>query len=180
MWPCPSVVVVVAAATLAVIFGFQVVSVVSAPVLATTNNTMVVSQTLLAGPCVDGRGVQVGAQAKWSTGCNKIVCHAESSGNYTVTHGCRTFEPSENPDSVNCVVVSETSLAYPGCCPKLQCGAASPRTTPNPLGCYDLSSSSTCLIWKKLSSNCTLTNAYVYNFTLTYCRSTCGFCSVSG
>ncbi|XP_076462641.1 uncharacterized protein LOC143294994 [Babylonia areolata] len=143
----------------------------------TTNVTMVVEKTLISGPCMDSNNAIVGDQAEWSTGCNKIVCHEEPSGNYTVTHGCRDLVPSENPDDLNCITIENTNAAYPDCCPYLDCGSASGLSTIDPTACVDVSKTSSCLIWKELTNNCTDTTAFVYNLTLVYCRYTCGYCS---
>jgi len=147
-----------------------------------TTEAMVVQQTLLSGRCTDGSGVVRQDLEEWTSSsgsCDRIVCHVEPSGNYTVTHSCRPIEPNENPDQANCAWISNTTATYPNCCPKLSCSLATALTTVDPTTCYDLADSNSCQVWQNITSNCTVPSAQlsgVYNYTQTYCRRTCGIC----
>ncbi|XP_025111352.1 uncharacterized protein LOC112574470 [Pomacea canaliculata] len=141
-----------------------------------TNKTMIVSQRAVSGPCVNSGGVVVSDLAEWSTGCNKIVCHVQLTGNFTVTHGCPGYEPSQNPDSQNCQYIQHDSLPYPDCCPTLKCGVASLLTTLASSACVDLHTPRVCQIWASMTNNCTDTTAPAYNFAVAFCNSTCRLC----
>ncbi|KAL8600729.1 hypothetical protein ACOMHN_057317 [Nucella lapillus] len=142
---------------------------------------MVVGKSLIVGACVNNVGNTVGDEDEWFSGCSKIVCHVEASGNYTVTHGCRDLVPSENPDTTNCNILENTGATYPACCPYLECGSAPGYSTLSPTACLDRSPQNACNIWKALTSNCTKSTAKAHNFTQVYCRASCGICTpVSG
>ncbi|RUS76238.1 hypothetical protein EGW08_016011 [Elysia chlorotica] len=138
---------------------------------------MIVSKELITGACVDNTGVERADLAEWTSSagaCDKVVCHVEPSGNYTVTHDCRPREPYENPDSVNCEWISNSSATYPDCCPELSCSTATPLSTIDPLLCYDLASTFACGFWYNITGGCNDTSAFMYNVSQVYCRDTCG------
>jgi len=156
--------------------------VIAAPVtFSGTSESMVVQQTLLTGRCVDGSGTARNDLDEWTTSagsCDRIVCHVEPSGNYTVTHSCRPIEPSENPDQTNCAWISNPANTYPDCCPKLSCSLGTALTTVAPGTCLDLADNSSCTIWQTITNNCTdaSTSPIIYNYTRTFCNRTCGNC----
>ncbi|XP_012943014.1 uncharacterized protein LOC101859128 [Aplysia californica] len=150
----------------------------SAPLLF-TQEPMIVSQEYLSGTCVDSTGAERSDLEEWTStsgACDRIVCHVEPSGNYTVTHSCRPREPAENPDTTNCVWETDSLVAYPDCCPKLSCGAASVLTTVDPTSCFDIASAFACGVWANLTTNCTDMSVDVFNYSQVFCRSTCGIC----
>ncbi|KAK3782494.1 hypothetical protein RRG08_061725 [Elysia crispata] len=152
---------------------------VRAAPLVFVEEPMIVSKELLTGACVDNVGVQRADLANWTSSagaCDMVVCHVEPSGNYTVTHNCRPREPYENPDSVNCEWISNSSATYPDCCSELSCGTATPLSTIDPLLCYDLSSAFACGFWYNITNGCNDTSAFMYNISQVYCRDTCGLC----
>jgi len=176
--PAPSWELLFLAVLCAAMLGIAPPGARSTPVLF-TSETQIVSQQLLTGVCLDSSGAERADLTEWSSSsgaCDKIVCHVEPSGNYTVTHECRQTEPSENPDTTNCVWVTNTTASFPDCCPQLDCSQASALTTIDPLTCYDLASSFACTTWQNATNNCTDTLIDVYNYTQVYCRNTCGLC----
>lgn len=144
-----------------------------------TEEPMIVSQDLISGVCTDSTGIERGDLEEWTStpgACDKVVCHVEPSGNYTVTHNCRPTEPNENPDTTNCVWQTDSTAAYPDCCPQLSCAAASLLSTIDPLSCYDLASHWACSVWYNLTVGCTDAGHTAYNYTQTFCRKTCSLC----
>lgn len=163
---------------LAVITSGPSLKVRAAPLLFVAE-PMIVAKELLSGVCVDNLGAERGDLEQWTStagACDLVVCHVEPSGNYTVTHTCRPREPYENPDSVNCEWVSNTTATYPDCCPELSCGTSLPLSTVDPLLCYDLASTFACEFWYNITKGCNDTTAFMYNTSQVYCRDTCGLC----
>ncbi|KAL5017666.1 hypothetical protein ScPMuIL_007255 [Solemya velum] len=97
--------------------------------------------------------------------------------NYIVEQRCYPITNNDIPDKDNCREVANTSLPFPGCCPEVQCDSATPMTTISPSVCLDRSPSTSCEIWRNLTNGCVPgVMDSVYNITLEYCKSTCGFC----
>ncbi|KAJ8306480.1 hypothetical protein KUTeg_017025, partial [Tegillarca granosa] len=94
---------------------------------------------------------------------------------------CYPITGDDNPDAGNCQEVSNTTLSFPDCCPKLECATASPLTTVAPTGqcddyktCYDRSNSYSCGIWYNMTNGCQLgVDDLIYNITTISCRKTC-------
>lgn len=160
------------------------ISLTSAGFVFDPNNVpLEVSKTELAegSGCEDANGAPQSHQDSWTSAvnaCDHVMCWEGTLRNYTILSQCKQLGVQENPDPSNCHEVSNSSLAWPDCCPSLQC-AANNYVAPTTAPCDDGGDTDACVIWKDHFQACDENNVTIpilYNITSVYCNKTCGFC----
>ncbi|KAL3869127.1 hypothetical protein ACJMK2_041845 [Sinanodonta woodiana] len=128
--------------------------------------------------CTDSFGNIKHHMEEWSSGaCDNFVCYVAVSGSYVIEEICTPDRT--NVDSMNCHYVSNNAFLFPDCCPELKCISGKEIATVNPSNCSDLSTTYACEVWKNYTGCTTSTDPKIlrlYNFTVDYCRKTCGYC----
>ncbi|KAK3583244.1 hypothetical protein CHS0354_015425 [Potamilus streckersoni] len=153
---------------------------VKSQVFAMTQKAKIVHKVeLLAGAhCTDSFGSIKNHMDEWSSGaCDNFVCYMTVSGSYVVEEICTSDRT--NVDFMNCDYVSKTARLFPDCCPELKCKNGTEIATVDPSNCYDRSTTYACEVWKNYTGCMTSTDPNIvrlYNFTVDFCRKTCGFC----
>ncbi|KAK3090286.1 hypothetical protein FSP39_010633 [Pinctada imbricata] len=144
---------------------------------------VVVKQKLpISDECTDHTGSTVGDLNTWPSSagsCDQNQCRHGVTFKFVLTYSCPSVSTGgENPDSVNCYEVADTSLSFPGCCPSIACNSSATTTTAAPSTCYDLSTEFACSVWYNMTQGCQSgVDGYgdrIYNYTVDFCNKTCG------
>ncbi|XP_052242639.1 uncharacterized protein LOC127852728 [Dreissena polymorpha] len=146
----------------------------------------VVSKMEFPANCTDGNNVMRAHGDVWTTtagSCDRRICYENKRSNrrWQINQDCPPH--IDYLDRINCAYRSDSTQTFPKCCPYLYCQNREPENTtvpdPSPDDCVDRSPTTACMYWK-LKSNCTYSAddlvQRLYNFTVGYCKFTCGFC----